>query len=167
MMKTFTYPFLPKIILKYGNIPSTLILSLYMIFFIAKIDTNLLYLIPLVFLLLLIYFLNKKYLEIYKLVPFKIEADNDKLICTGFFLSKRKIIVYYKNINSLTGGVFNKKLSGMMKICDGTDNVCIGFFNSIKNAGELQTIILSKIKRDIYDDVLKQLGMNKQGEVKK
>lgn len=166
-MKTFTYPFLPKIILKYGNIPSTLILSLYMIFFIAKIDTNLLYLIPLVFLLLLIYFLNKKYLEIYKLVPFKIEADNDKLICTGFFLSKRKIIVYYKNINSLTGGVFNKKLSGMMKICDGTDNVCIGFFNSIKNAGELQTIILSKIKRDIYDDVLKQLGMNKQGEVKK
>ena len=48
-------------------------------------------------------------------------------------------------------------MSGVMKVCDGKNNVCFGFYQRITNSSKLATIILSKVKRELYDEVLEKL----------
>jgi len=42
----------------------------------------------------------------------------------------------------------------LMKICDGKNKICIGFFDRMKNSSKLVTLILSKVDKKIYDDVI-------------
>ncbi len=150
-MQIFIYPFLSKFIYRYANIFMTLFLLI--IFYTAgsNIDSSLLNLIPFIITALLIYYLNKHYLNLYKLMPYKIEADNEKIKCSKFFFSKKEITIYYSDIVSLSGGIFEGKYSGLMKVCDGKNNICIGFFQSLQDARSLQKIILNKVDRKIYD----------------
>lgn len=110
---------------------------------------------------MLIFVLNKQYLNLYKILPYKIEADEEKMVCSDFFFSAKKITIHYKDINSLSGGIFEGKFGGLMKVCDGKNNVCIGFFGKMKNVKQLQTFILSKVERSIYDDVLNKVKARK------
>ena len=84
-------------------------------------------------------------------MPYKIEADNEKIKCSKFFFSKKEITIYYSDIASLSGGIFDGKYSGLMNVCDGKNNICIGFFHSLQNARALQKLILNKVDRKIYD----------------
>lgn len=129
----------------------------YLIPLAIGIDQNLWLLIPLILILLLIYFINRKYLEMYKIVPYKITADENKMECTNFIFSKRKITIYYKDIESLTGGIFDGKWFGLMKVCDGKNQICIGFFDKLKNSQKLITLTLSRVDKKIYDDVMEKI----------
>lgn len=153
----FTYPILFKLIFRYGNIIVTPILLLYTIPLIYFLSEKLIFVLPLLLNLAIIYFLNRHYFNLYKILPYWIEADNEKLICNQFFLSKREVIIYYSDIESLSGGVFENKLSGIMKICSQNNFVCIGFYQRLNNSGKLATIILSKVKRELYDEVIEKL----------
>jgi len=164
--QTFTYPFLFRVIFRYGNIIITPLLLLYTIPLVTFLDEKIILAFPLLVNLFLIYFLNRHYLNLYKILPYLIEADDEKITCSEFFLSKKEIVIYYNDIASLSGGIFENKISGVMKVCDGKNNLCIGFYQRLNNSGKLATIILSKAKRELYDIVLEKIKSGKQ-KVKK
>ena len=156
-MQTFTYPFYTRIIYRYGNIAATVLLLLYLIPIIIGVDENRYLLIPLAASLFLIYFVNKKYLTLYKVMTYKIEANEDKLVCTDFVFSDRVVVIYFEDIESLSGGIFDGRLRGVMKVCDGKNQICIGFSDKIKDSKKLITLILSKVKKEVYDEVIEKL----------
>ena len=155
--QTFTYPLLFRIIFRYGNIIITLLLIVYSLPLAVYLDEKKILIIPLIVTLLIIYFLNRQYLNLYKILPYRVDVDDEKIVCSGFFLSKKEFIIQYEDIESLSGGIFENKMSGVMKVCDGKNGVCFGFYHRMTNSGKLATIILSKVKRELYDEVLEKL----------
>jgi hypothetical protein len=69
--------------------------------------------------------------------------------------------VFYKDIESLSGGLFEGKLRGLMKVWDGKSKICIGFYDKIKGIKELQTILLSRVSKEVYDEVVENVGLKK------
>ncbi len=163
-MQTFTYSPIFKIIFRFGNIIVTIFLLLYCIPLIMNIDANKILIVPLVLSLLLIYIINKSYFTYYKILAYKIEADDEKIVCSEFLFSKKVITINYNDIESLKGGVFERKSSGIMEVNDGKNNVTIGFSQKMKDSNKLITLILSKVKKEIYDDVIENLTAKKYGK---
>ena len=159
---TFDYPVLFKLLYRYGNIPVTIIFSIYLILSLVNLERNLFFLIPIIITLLLIYFLNKHYLMLYKIIPYQIKADNEKLTCTDFLFQRKEVIIYYKDVESFTGGMLSGKSSGIMNLCDGKSKICIGFYDKIRNINKLQTLILSKLRKEVYDAVAEKVGVKKK-----
>jgi hypothetical protein len=135
----------------------TPLLLVYALSLVTLIDKNLIVLIPFLLSLFIIYYLNKSYINFYKLVPYKIEIDNEKIICTNFLFRDKSITIFIKDIDSISGGIFEGKYRGLMKVCDGKNKLCIGFFDRLNNSGKLVTIILSKVDKKIYDKVITQI----------
>jgi hypothetical protein len=160
--QTFTYPFLFKMIFRYGNIIVTVILILYTIPLIHFLDEKIILAFPLLVNLFIIYFLNRHYFNLYKVLPYRITADDESIICSDFFISKKEIVISYGDIVSLSGGIFENKLSGLMKICDGKNNICVAFYQRLNNAGKLATILLSKVNRELYNSVLERIISGKK-----
>ena len=161
-MKEHSYSKYAILVYRFGNIPVTFFLALYLIALGVNLDVGWVYIVPFIITLLLVYFLNKHYLILYKILPTKILADDEKIICSNFFLSKKEITIYYNNISELTGGIFRGKLSGLMKVRDGKNHYTIGFFQKLKGAKELETLILSKVNRDVYDEVINRIGLKRK-----
>jgi len=160
-MQVFTYNIFYRLIYKFGNILITILLLIYLIPVALNLDKSLILIIPFVVSLIIIYYVNKKYLDFYKIVPYKIEADDDKIICSDFSLRKKVFTIYYKDMESLTGGIFDAKHRGLMKVYDGKNKICIGFFDRMTNSNKLVTIILSKVDKKIYDEVIDHLQSKK------
>lgn len=156
-MQTFTYSFFWKITYRYGNLVVSLLLLLYIFPVALQLDKNLIFLLPFIISLLLLYYINKSYFTFYKLVPFVIEADEQKLECKNFLFRNKTVTIYYKDIESLTGGIFDGKYRGLLKVCDGKNKICIGFFDRMQNSSKLVTLILSKVDKNIYDDIINKL----------
>lgn len=156
-MQSFTYPIIWKFIYRYGNLVITPLLLIYALSLVTLIDKNLIVLIPFLLSLFILYFLNKSYLNFYKLVPYKIEADDKKIICTDFLFRSKTVTIFMKDIESITGGIFQGRYRGLMKVCDGKNKICIGFFDRLNNSSKLATLILSKVDKKIYDKVIEQI----------
>lgn len=165
-MQLFVYPFYVKFIYRYGNIIATVLLLLYLIPVVDGLDDNNYLIIPLIISLFFLYFINKKYLTLYKVIPYIIEADDEKMICKNFIYSSKEVIIYYKDIESLSGGIFEGRLRGIMKVCDGKNQICIGFSERMKDSKKLITLILSKVRKEIYDDVIEKLQSLKNAKKK-
>ncbi len=161
--QSFTYPFFFRLLFKFGNVIASLLLIIYSLPLVIYLDKNNLLIIPIVISLLVLYFVNRHYLNLYKILPYKIEADNEKMICSDFFISKKEITIHYKDIESLSGGIFENRISGIMKVCDRKNAVCIGFYQRLINSNKLATIILSKVNRQLYDEVLDKLTAKEKG----
>ena len=80
------------------------------------------------------------------------------MYCTDFIFSKREVTIYYKDIASLKGGIFDGKLSGLMIINDGRNKVNIGFYSRLKMVKDLQKIILNRVSKPVYDNVLEKIN---------
>ena len=156
-MKTFTYPFFWKIVYRYGNLIISPLLLIYCFSVLSLIDNNILYLLPFIISLIILYSLNKYYFDFYKIIPYKIEADEEKLVCSQFLFRNKTLTVYIKDIEKLSGGIFNGRFRGVMKICDGKNKICIGFFDRINKSSTLITLILSRVDKKIYDDVIENI----------
>lgn len=122
-----------------------------------NVDSNTILIIPIIITLFVIYFTNKFYFMLYKSFPFMIKADDEKLICTDFMFRKKTIMIYYKNIKSIEGGIFEGRLSGIMKLCDTETGICIAFSHRIRNSTKLIAMILSKIDKELYDKKIETL----------
>ncbi|MBZ0199188.1 MAG: hypothetical protein K8H86_04920 [Ignavibacteriaceae bacterium] len=164
-MKTYKYSIFYRLVYKYANIPLTIFLALYLVYWGTGIDKHLIYLLPFLLTLLIIYFLNKHFLMLYKIMAYKIEADDEKLVCSNFFMSKKSRTVYFKNIEKLDGGIFEGKPRGIMRFCDYESKIWIGFYQNIINGRELGTLILSKVPQPVYEAVLEKI--NKASKKKK
>lgn len=91
-------------------------------------------------------------------MPFKIEADDDKLVCSKFFMSKKVRTIYFNNIEKLEGGLFEGKPRGIMRLCDHESKVWVGIYQNILNGRELGTLILSKVPKEVYNSVLEKIN---------
>jgi len=160
-MQTFTYPFIWKIIYRYFNLIVTPLLLFYTVSIAAMIDDNLVVLIPFLLSLFILYYLNKSYINFYKLVPYKIEIDDEKIVCSNFIFKDKTITIIIKDIDTISGGIFEGKYRGMMKVCDGKNEICVGFFDKLNNSNKLVTLILSKVDKKIYDKVIEQIQSSK------
>jgi len=160
-MLTFTYSFFWKFIYRYFNLVVTPLLLIYAFSLVTLIDKNLVIIIPLLLSLFIIYYLNKSYINFYKLVPYKIEIDDEKIICSNFLFRDKTVTILIKDIESISGGIFEGKYRGLMKVCDGKNKLCIGFFDRLKNSGKLVTLILSKVDKKIYDKTIEQIQSSK------
>lgn len=156
-MQVFTYSLLFKIIFRFGNILVTILLLVYLIPIISYIDQNKLLLIPAAVSLIVIYMINKVYFVYYKILPYKIEADEEKIICSDFLFSTKIITIHYKDIEKISGGIFEGKSSGIMKVSDSTSKLQIGFSQKIGNSEKLVALILSKVPKELYNEVINNL----------
>ncbi|BDQ03456.1 hypothetical protein [Ignavibacterium sp.] len=156
-MEKFDYPVLIRILYSYGNIFITLLMIMNLIPLVISVDSNAILIVPIVITLLVIYFTNKFYFMLYKSFPFLIEADDEKMICTDFMFRKKEVVIYYKNIKSIEGGIFEGRLSGIMKVCDTETGICIAFSHRIKNSTKLIALILSRIDKKLYDEKIDAL----------
>ena len=162
-IKVFEYPLFFKLLFRFGNIPVTIILSIYLLPIIINFDKSLVYIIPLVIILALIYLINKHYFWLYQILPYKITANDEKIICEEFLFITKQVEVFYKDIESLSGGLFEGRLKGLMKVWDRKSKICIGFYDKIKGLKELQTILLSRVNKDVYDKVVERVGLRGKG----
>jgi hypothetical protein len=162
-MKEYTYPIFFKFLYRYANLPLTLLLIILLIPLVVNLDNNILLMIPLIITLMMIYFLNRFYITLYKIIPYKIFTDEDRIICKDFLLSHRREDIFFKEIESLNGGIFEGRINGVMKI-NSKNNVSVGFYHSMNNANEFESFILSKVDRRIYDEIVNKVGIkSRQG----
>lgn len=94
----------------------------------------------------------------YKYLPRKISIENDKIIAEDFFLSMKVIEINLNEISKLKGGVFEGKLRGMMLIIDEKNDKQFAFSDKIRNFNILLTIVLSKINKPLYDEVISKIS---------
>lgn len=153
-MKTFTYSAFAKLFYRYANIPITLLLLLSLLTALGGLYTSWIYIFPTVIDLIIIYVINRYYIKSYKRFPYKIEADNEKIICTDYFFSREQIELDHSSITKITGGIFSGNIARPVYLHDENNNIVIGFNNHLKNYDKLLTIILSNIKQELYDDLL-------------
>jgi hypothetical protein len=98
----------------------------------------------------------------YKILAYNISADNEKITCTDFLFSKRKIVIYYSEIELLEGGIFDGRYNGLAKVCDRKSKMCIGFFSKISNSVQLEKTLLSNVNEQVYNRVLQKLKASKR-----
>lgn len=156
-MQTFTYSLLFKIIFRFGNIIITLLISIYLIPVFYFFDQNTILFLPLIIGVIIIFMVNRAYLTYYLILPYKIEVDDEKMICSDFLLSKKVVTIYFKDIEVLQGGVFSGRSSGIMKLRDSKSKLRVGFSQKINNSEKLIALILSKVSKDLYDEVISNL----------
>lgn len=94
-------------------------------------------------------------------MPFRIKSDEEKLYCDKFIFSKRSVEICYEDISLLQGGIFSGKHRGMMVVRDGKNNFTLGFYHKIKNGKDLETTLLSKVPKHVYDELINKIGIKK------
>ena len=156
-MITFKYSFLSKLIYRYANIPLTIFLSLYMISSFFFMLQKWYYFFPFLLNLLIIIALNRHYIRTYKLFPFRIDVNNDKMICSDYFYKSKHIEINLNDIDEIEGGVISGTPAKPIYLHDGKNHVVIGISPHLKEGNKLVTIILSNIKRTLYNQVLAQM----------
>ena len=153
-MVTFKYSFLSKIIYRYANIPATIFLSLYLISSLLYIAKEWYYVFPFLLNLTIIIVMNRYYFRSYKLFPYKIEINTERMICSDFFNKNRIIEINLKDIDFIEGGSLSGTPAKPIILHDGVNDIVIGISTHMKNHNKLITIILSNVKQEVYDDVL-------------
>ncbi len=155
-MRTYTYSFFAKFVYRFANIPATLIMLMYMLSSLAGLFTEWYYIFPFALNIAIIYFINRFYFRSYKMFPFHIEADNQKLVCSDYFFSKKKLELYHHEITDIKGGLFSGNTARPIYLYTEKHNETIGLHSHIKSHNELLTIILSNIPQDLYNKLLEQ-----------
>lgn len=155
-MTKYKYSFIAAFIYRYANIPASLLLLLYASTSLAALLNNWKYILPLLLNLILLYILNRFYFKSYKYFPFEISADNEKMICSNFYLSAKKIELKYSEITEIKGGLFSGNLSRPVYIYSGKNNITIGLHSHLTGFNKLLTTILSNINQPLYNKLLEE-----------
>jgi hypothetical protein len=127
------------------------------IVFIPQLSNNYLFFFPLLVAIFVLYIANRFYFLIYKTLPLEIVLDKSQIICTNFIFNKaRKEIINIKDIKSISGGIFEGRLNGIIKITD-VNNVSIAFSHRISDSTKLIAGILEKVDKKIYEEAINNL----------
>ncbi len=156
-METFKYPYISKLIYRYGNFPLSILLLFYLLISTREALLNWFYIIFVIINLAILILLNRYYFRTYKTFPFTIRIDNEKMICSNFFLSKRIVEIYHCNISSIYGGLFDGYQGRPVYVNDSKQNITIGFY---QHTGKLQImlkIIIQNINEELYNTLIKKL----------
>jgi len=149
----FTYNRWLKAVYRYGNIPVSMVLALYIIPFLFNPSSRTVDILFFSSVVLILFVLNSFFYKIWKIVPFSIHAIDDRIVCSDFFLSSKEVELFYNDIENLKGGTFSGKFNGIM-IAESTEkDVQIGFFARIDNARLLEAIYINRSPQPVYERV--------------
>ena len=112
------------------------------------------YVFPFLLNLFIIVIMNRFYFRSYKLFPYKIEVNNEKMICSDYMKKSVTHEIYMNDIDLVDGGSLSGTPAKPIYIHTETDDLLIGISPHIKEQNKLITIILSNIKQSVYNDVL-------------
>lgn len=154
-MKVFRYGFLAKIIYRYGIVPINLILLFYLFVSILAFDNDWKFIFPIFINIILLYSINRFYIKVFKLFPFQIEINNEKMICSDFMIKNRKVEIFHSDIATITGGIFSGRSFAPLYIT--TENERIGISPHIKDFNKLLTIMLTNISKELYESLLETI----------
>ncbi len=150
-MLRFTYKPFYRFIYRYGNLLITPILLLYMFPAIVSFRYDVGQSVYLFVFSAVIFYVNKLYFRLYQILPFQIEIDEDKIICSQFFSKNKKVILHFSEITKLEGGIFYGKSKGLMQIKGG--KTTIGFFHHLTNANIFIATLLQKVPLEVYKQI--------------
>lgn len=164
-MITFKYSFFAKLIYRYGNIIATLFLSVHFITSLIMMFEKWYFVFFAIINGFFIFLINKYFIKTYKLFPFRIDADNEKIICSNFLLSKKEITINHSDIENITGGIFSGYPTRPIYIFDGRQKLTIGFYSHVGKFQNLLTMILKNIPQPLYNrllDSMKELRIERK-----
>ena len=156
-MTTHTYSLLAKFIYRWANIPLTIILVFYLIVYILAAFYQWYYVFAVMFEGAILFFLNRHYIKGYKLFPYKISVDDEKLVCEDFLLSDKTVTIRFSDITDIKGSIFSGNKSRPLYIYDGNNNQTIAIRIHLKGYNQVVTKILSNVSKDIYDSLLDRM----------
>ena len=159
-MKTFKYGIIMEFFYKFGNIPVSLLLIIHFFYILLGFTQNTYMIFPIIIYLIILYLINRQYFKVYKVFPFRIEINNEKMICKDFLIGKDKEIVLGK-ISKIEGSIFGGNAVKPLYIFDESGENKIGIYLSMKEFDKLLTIILSNVKKDLYEDLVQKVKMPK------
>ncbi|MCK6603467.1 MAG: hypothetical protein HUU43_10695 [Ignavibacteriaceae bacterium] len=156
---TFSYSKTYRFIYRYGNIVMTFLSLLYISPFLMKPEKTTQDIVFLVFIFLIIFLLDWYFISLIKVLPYKIETTKDGLRCSDYFYGLTKVTeIKFNEITRLKGGIFDGKPTGVMKIFTGEGKESVAFFQKMNKSETLVAIILSNVRKELYDEVIKNLG---------
>ena len=163
-MKTFSYPIFAKIVYRYANIFITFVLLIHLVIFFIAPQKNWGYLPLGLINLILIYVVNRFYFTNYKYFPYDIKADDEKIIVSNFVINNRTETINFKDIEKLTGGVFNKKPSTPIYIIYNSGKK-IGINTHLKEFNRLLTLILQHVSESVYKNTLDDMKIKADEQI--
>jgi len=149
-----------RLLYKYGNFPVTLLLVIHAVYIILGITQNTFMIFPLLIYVILLYLVNRHYLKIYKQFPFIIDIDNEKIICSDFMIGNQ-IEIKHGNISNIEGSIFGGNPVKPLYVYDKENNTKIGIYSSMKDFDKLLTIILSNVKKELYEELVEKVNLPK------
>lgn len=156
-MSTHKYSLFARFIYRWANIPLSLILGFYLIVYILAAFYQWYYVFAVLFEGAILFFLNRYYIRGYKLFPYKISIDNEKMICEDFLFSNKKITIYLKDITEIKGSIFSGNKARPLYIYDVNNNQTIAIRIHLKGYNQVVTKILSNVSKDLYDSLLDRM----------
>ena len=160
IMKEFKYPFIAKVIYRYANIPVSILLLFYVFLSGVAAAKEWIYILPMLINLILLYVMNRYYFKMYRLFPYNIKADNSKIVCSDFMNKTKTVEINLSDVGKITGGIFSGSPVKPIYIYDEKNDVTIGFNQHLKDYNKFLTIVLSNIKQDLYNELLKNIKDN-------
>lgn len=156
-MTKHTYSLFARLVYRWANIPVTMILLFYLYVYGVAMFHNWYYVLAALLNATVLYAMNKHYIKAYTTFPYKVSIDNEKMICEDFMLSDKKVTIYLKDIDNITGSIFSGNKARPLYIHDSKQGVQIGLRVHLKGYDHVVTTILSNIKKDLYESLLESV----------
>ena len=156
-MTTHTYSIFAKLIYRWANIPLTIILTFYLVIYIIASFYQWYYIFAVLFEIAILFFLNRYYIRGYKLFPYKISLDDEKMICDDFLFSNKIVTIYYKDIAEIKGSIFSGNKARPLIITDGKTNQSVAIRVHLKGYNQVVTKVLSNVNKDLYNSLLEKM----------
>ncbi len=161
-MTLYKYPFFMKLIYRFGNIPLTLILAVYLV---ESVIQSAIHWYALIFVIInsaIIISLNKYYVKMYRYFPFCVYADNERMVCKNFLFSKKELEIKHSEIKNIEGGIFNGMPSRPIYIYGSDGKLLIGFYSRSGQFSKLLSTILKNVREELYQDILGKINRYKK-----
>lgn len=155
-MSVFKYGIFGRLIYRYANIFITIILLLHLVMLLLSIQNEWKFIFPILIYIILIYIINRHYFKVYKLFPFKISIDNEKIICTDFVLNNATEIKI-SEIERIEGSIFSGTPTKPVYIYGSDEKKRIGIYPTLPGFDKFLTVLLSNVKTDLYQNLVNKV----------
>jgi len=162
-MITYKYSFFAKLLYRYGNIPLTLLLLVYLAASIIGMLTHWYFIFFAIINLAILIWLNKYYLKTYRSFPFIISAESDRIVCSGFFLDDRTVEIKFCDIDKIRGGIFSGYTTRPVYIHDSVQDITIGFYSGSGKFNELLMTLIKNVNEELYQELIYKMKKVRDG----
>lgn len=156
-MMIFKYPLLAKIIYRYANFPVTIVMLIFALTSLTALDQSWMFGVSFFVHLLIISVMNRYYFRAYKIFPYKIEINNERMKCSNFLFNERTVEFRLDEIEEITGSIFSGTPARPLYLKIPSRDITIGINQHLTNYNKLLTIILSNVKQEIYNGLLEKM----------